>query len=113
MAEVERPELDADESRDFQTEPLHQPLYFAVLAFLERDAGPGMHPFTAFEIGNHRTVLHTVDGDPGRQLVEILLRHLAEQAGEICALPTARRQFEPARQLAIIGEEEKAFRIEV
>src|SRR6478672_10462425 len=113
MAEMERTELDSNETRHFEPQPLHQSLYFAVLAFLERDACPGMHALAAFEIGDHRAVFYSVYRDAGGEPVEIGLRHLAEQARAVGALPAARRQFETARQIAIVRQQEEAFGIEV
>src|SRR5690242_13684721 len=113
MAEMERAELDADETRHFEPQSLHQTFHFAVLAFLERDAGPGVHALAAFEVGDHRTIFYAVNRDAGGQPVEIGLRHLAEQPCPVCALPAARWQFGPARELSVVGEEQEAFRIEV
>ena len=54
MAEMERPETDADEARDLQAQVLHQPFDLAILSFLQFDARPGIHALRTLQIGNDR-----------------------------------------------------------
>src|SRR5512142_1008963 len=113
MPEMERSELHANQSRHFQAKTLHQPFHLAVLALRQFYARPGVHALAAFEIGDDGSVLDAVNRDAGGKPVEIGLRYLAEQSGTICALPAACRQFEAARQIAIVRQKKQGFLIEI
>src|SRR5580698_3340331 len=106
LAEMEGPELYADEARDLHAQMLHQPLHFAVLAFLQRHMRPGIHTLHAFEIGNDGAVFHAVDHATFCKLVELFLADFAEQPQAIFAVPSRGRKFEPARHGAVIGEQQ-------
>ena len=113
LAQMERAELDADEARDLQAQKFHQPLHFAVLAFLQRHARPGIHALGAFEVGDHGTVIHAVHRHAHGEALEIGLGDLAEQPHAIFARPAGGGQLQHARHRAVIGEEQQAFRIEI
>src|ERR1700712_3000288 len=90
VPQVERPVLHADQPRDLQPQPLHQPLDLAVLAFLQPDADPRIHALGALQVSDHRAVFHAVDGDADRELVEIGFRHLSQQPRPIGPRPAPR-----------------------
>ena len=57
--------------------------------------------------------MDAVDGDAGAQFVELRLRHRAVRAHAVAPQPAGRRQFEHARERAVIGEEEEPLGVEV
>ena len=113
FAQFERPEGDADQPVHLQVERLQNLAHLAILAFANADGEPDIGALFAIERRLDRPVMHALDGDAGTQLVERRLQHAAERAHAIAAQPAGRRQFEHARQAAVIGEQQQAFGIDV
>ena len=78
-----------------------------------REGQPDIGALFAVERRFDRAVVHAVDGDAAAQTVERLLRDAAERAHAVAAQPAGRRQFEHARQPAVIGEQQQALGVDV
>src|ERR1700730_2976466 len=88
-------------------------LDLAVLALPHREGEPRIGALLALEPGLDRSVADGVDGDAVAQAVELLLAHAAVGAHPIAAQPAGRRQFEGAREPAVIGEQKQTLGVEV
>src|SRR5262245_61016536 len=113
LAELEWPERQADQAVDRKPEVPEHVSHLAVLALADRKGEPDIAPLDAIDRGLHRTVADAVDGDARAQAVELGLRHAAVGAHAIAAQPAGRRQFERAREPAVVGEEEQPLGVEV
>jgi hypothetical protein len=117
LPELERSVGDADEAVDLEIDLLQQFAYLAVLSFLERDGDPGIAPIwralRAVDARMSRPVFDAVDHDAARKPVEALLRRCAENPDAIAPRPAGARQFQAARQLPVIGEQEQPFGVEI
>src|SRR3990170_335661 len=63
VAERERPERDADEPVDGQSEMLGELLHLAVLAFAQGEREPEIRSLLAVDARLHRPIMNAVDGD--------------------------------------------------
>src|SRR3569832_7114 len=70
LPQVEWPVLHADQPRDLEAQLLHHALHFAVLAFGQLHVHPGIQPQNTLQVGDDRSVLHAIDGDAGRELLQ-------------------------------------------
>ena len=113
LAQLERPERHADQPVHLQAERLQHVAHLAVLALADGEGEPDIGALLAVERRLDRPVAHAVDGDAAAQAVERLLRDAAVRAHAIAPQPAGRRQFEHARQPAVIGEQQQAFGVEV
>ena len=113
VAQLEWPERHADEPVHLQVERLQHLAHLAVLAFADADGEPDIGTLFAVERRLDRPVMYARDGDTGAQPVERGLHDAAERAHAIAPQPTGRRQFEHARQAAVIGEQQQPFRVDV
>ena len=91
----------------------HHVAHLAVLAFADRKHQPDIGALVALQRRIDRAVFDAVDLDAFFQLVELALRDLAMGADAITPQPAGVRQFERARQPAIIGEQQQAFGVEI
>src|SRR5258708_25347680 len=113
IAELERPVGDADEPRHAEPQMLHDAADLAVLALVQAYREPGIAALLAIEYGADRTIGHAVDGDARLERGETRRIDGPMDAHAVTPQPAARRQLQGARQLAIVGEQQKPFRSEV
>ena len=113
FAELKRAERHADQARDREAEIAEHVAHLAVLALADRKGEPDVRALHAIESGFDGAVADAADGDAGAQGVELLLRHRAMRAHAIAAQPAGCRQFEYARERAVVGQEQQAFGVEV
>src|SRR6185312_8200211 len=110
-AQLERPIRDADQPVHLEPKRFENLAYFAVLALPDREAEPYIGALLAVERRLDWSVADAVDGDPALQTVERFLRHAAERAHAIAPEPAGRREFQRARESAVIGEQQQTFGI--
>ena len=113
IAELERPERDADQPVHLQPERLEHLAHLAVLALADAEGEPDIGALLAVERRLDRPVADAVDGDAAAQPVERVLRDAAERAHAVAAQPAGRRQFQHAREPAVIGEQQQPFGVDV
>ena len=113
LAELERAERHPDEPVHRQAEVAEHVLHLAVLALADREGEPDVAALGAVDRGLDRSVADAVDGDAVAQPVELILRHPAMGAHAIAAQPAGRRQFERAREPAVVGEQQQPLGVEV
>ena len=113
LAELERPVGQANQAIDRQSHMFEQAFDFAVFAFAQPEADPDIGALDAVELGVDAGIFHAVNRHAARQSVELGLVGLAIGAGAITAQPTGGRQFEHARQAAIIGQQQQPLGIDV
>jgi len=103
----------ADQAGDAQAEMFEDAAHFAVLAFGKRQLDPDVRAGAAFDIGVDRAVADALDLDPVDQLFQLRLGDLAISAGAVGAGHAGRRQFQLALQLAVGGQQQQPFGIQV
>ena len=103
----------ADQAGDLEAEMLEHPADLAVLAFPEAHLDPAVAAGAALQIGVDRAVADAVDLDAVDQLLELLLADLAEDAGAVGALDAGGGQLELALELAVGGEQQQPFGVQV
>lgn len=113
FAELERTVGDADQPRHFEPKRAEDVLHLAVLAFAQADDQPSIAALCAFQRCLDGTVEDAVDGDAVPEVGQGLLLDLAMDADAITPQPAGGRQFQHARQPAIIGEQQQAFGVDV
>ncbi len=113
FAELERTERHPDQAVHGQPQMAEHVLHLAVLAFAHGEGEPHIRALHAIDGGVDRPVAHAVDADARPQRVEPILRHLAVRAHAVAPQPAGRRQFEHAREPAIVGQEQQPLGIEV
>ena len=113
IAEVERPERDADQPVHLQAERFKHLAHLAVLALADAEGQPDIGALFAVERRFDRPVTDAIDGDAAAQPVQRLLPHAAERAHAVAAQPACCRQFQHAREPAVIGEQQESFGVDV
>ena len=113
VAELERPERHADQPVHRQPEMAQHVAHLAVLALAHREREPDIGALLAVERRLDRAVADAVDRDAVAQRVELRLRDLAVRAHAIAPQPAGRRQFQHAREPAVIGQQQQALGVEV
>src|SRR5262249_37869410 len=113
IAELERPERDADQPVDPQSERFEHLAHLAVLALADAEGEPDIGALFAIERRLDRSVTDVTEGDAAAQLVQRLLPNTAECAYGVSAQPAGRRQFEYAREPAVVREQQEAFGVDV
>ena len=113
IAEVERPERDADQPVHLQAERFKHLAHLAVLALADAEGQPDVGALFAVERRFDRPVTDAIDGDAAAQPVQRLLPHAAERAHAVAAQPACCRQFQHAREPAVIGEQQQSFGVDV
>src|SRR5690606_10362466 len=103
LAELERPEGDADQPGGVEAEMGEDALHLAVLALAQSDDQPDVASLDAVDGRLDRSVENAIDGDPVLQPVEVGLGHRTVGAHAIAAEPAGRRKLEDAREAAVIG----------
>ncbi len=88
-------------------------LDLAVLALPQRQGEPAVGSLHAIEFGLDRPVLDAVHLDALAQPVERRLVDAAMGAHAVAPEPAGRRQGEHAGKAAVIGEQQKAFGVDV
>src|SRR5216684_2151384 len=113
VAELEGPVGDADEPGHAEPQMLHDAADLAVLALMQAHREPGVAALLAIEHGADRPIGHAVEGDARLERGEPRRIDGPVDAHAIAPEPTAHRQLQRARQLAVIGEQQQPFRSEV
>ncbi len=113
IAKLERAVGDTDQAVDLKAERAEHVLDLAVLAFAQTHGDPDVVTLGAVERRVDSAIKHAVDGNAFLQLVERCLIDLAMGAHAVAAQPAGRRQFQHARETAIIGQQQQAFGIDV
>jgi hypothetical protein len=112
-AELEGSVGEADQPRHGVAEMLEDAAHLAVAPLAQPHLEPGIAALLALELGGDRPVGDAVDGDPlGERLQPIRLDD-AVDAHLVAAQPAGRRQLEPPRQRAVIGEQQQPLGIEI
>src|SRR5262245_28174331 len=111
--DLERTVGDADQARDRPAQMLADAADLAVLALGQTHGEPGVVALPALECRAHRPVVGPVDGDAVGQIGKRRQGDRATRAYAIAPRPAGRRQFEPALQLAVVGEQQQPFGIEI
>ncbi len=113
IAQLEWPKGNADKAADRKAQRTKNILHFTVLAFTQANGNPDIRALNALKLGFHAAIKNAIDRDAVFQFIKLLLRDLAMRAHAIAAQPTRGGQFQNARQPAIIGKEQKAFRVDI
>ncbi len=113
VAEIEGAERNADQPVHLQAERFKHLAHFAVLALADAEGQPDIGALFAVERRFDRPVTDAVDGNAAAQPVQRLLLHAAERAHTIAAQPAGHRQFQHAREPAVIGEQQEPFGVDV
>jgi len=113
LTELERPERDANEPSDAQSEMAEHIAHLAVLALADAEREPHVAALHAIERGFDRTVMHTIDSHAAVQAVKLVLRDRAVRTHAITPQPSRRGQFQKSCQRAVIGQKQQAFGIEI
>src|SRR6516164_4151647 len=87
--------------------------HLAVLALADREAEPEVRALYALERRVDLPVMDAIDRDALAQFVELVLRDRAVRAHAVATQPAGCRQFENARQRAVIGQEKKPLGVEI
>ena len=85
----------------------------AVLALADADGQPGIGALLAVEIDFHRLELLAVDSDTAAQGGKGQVVGRAVDAHAIAAQPAGGGQLQPTLELAVIGQKQQAFGIQV
>ena len=85
----------------------------SVPAFAQAHGQPGIRALLAVQLDLHRLEFLAVDDSPPTQRVKGQVAGRAVHAHPIAPQPAGRGQFQPALQLAVIGQQQKPFGIEV
>ena len=80
-----------------------------VLALPQADIEPDVGPFLRIDMRLDRAIAQAVDGDAGFQPRQRCVIDLTEGAHPIAAQPAGRRQGDPARKFAVIGQQQKTL----
>ena len=86
---------------------------FAVLAFAQRHRQPAVGALHAIEGRPNARVMHAIQRQTFAEPIENGLIGDAVGADPVTPDPAGRRQFEDAREAAVIGEQQKSFGIDV
>src|SRR6478672_280167 len=113
LAQLKRPVGHPDQPVHLEAEMRQHVAYLAVLALTDRKYQPDIGALVALQRRIDRTVFDAVDLDAVFQFIKLGLRHLAMGTDPIAPQPAGIRQFERARQAAIIGQEKQAFGVEI
>ncbi len=103
IAELERPERQPDEPVHFKAEMFQYALDLAIFALAQAHGHPGVGALHAIERGFDPGIMNAIERHAVFQRVELRLIRLAVGADTIAAQPACRRQFENARQAAVVG----------
>src|SRR5215472_17640924 len=87
--------------------------YFAVLALANAECQPHIGALNAIERGFDRPIMDTLDGHAMTQAVELVLRNCAVRSHAVAAQPAGRRQFEEARQSAVVRKKQQSLGVEI
>src|SRR5262249_42162897 len=98
---------------DPQSERFEHLAHLAVLALADAEGEPDIGALFAIERRLDRSVTDVIDGDAAAQPVQRLLPNTAECAYAVSAQPAGRRQFEYAREPAVVREQQEAFGVDV
>ena len=111
VAELERPERHPDQAVHLEAEMARaRCLTSRFLPSRRAKVSQTLAPCSRSSRRLDRPVAHAVDVDAVAQRVEPPLRDLAVRAHAIAPQPAGRRQFEDAREPAVIGEQQQALR---
>jgi hypothetical protein len=113
VAEGEGAVGGADQAGDAQAQMFEDAADFAVLAFGQRQLDPGIGAGAAFQIGVDRAVTDAVDLDAFDQFFELRLGDVAIGSRPIGAGDAGAGQFERTLQLAVGGQQEQPFGVEI
>ncbi len=113
FAQLKRPEGNADEPRDGQTQMFEHALDLAILAFSEPHRQPAIGALLAIELGVDAGIAHAVDRHAFGELIEHRLIGFAMRAHAIAPEPARRRQFENAGEAAVVRQQQQAFGIDI
>jgi hypothetical protein len=86
---------------------------FAVLAFTNAEREPHIGALRAIKHSFDRAIMNVINGHAAPQTVEPVLRNRAMRAHPIAPQPSRRGQFQKPRQRAVVGEQQKAFSVEI
>src|SRR5271169_3688536 len=113
IAELKRPVGEADQAGHLKTEMLQHPAHLAVLPLAQCHRDPGVAALLAFEARTNRAVGYAVGCDPFFERGKALRLDLAMDAHLVAPQPAGRRQFEPPRQRAVIGQQQEPLGIQI
>src|SRR5215470_1281397 len=85
----------------------------AILAFTNAEREPRVGALHAVKHGFDRAIMNVIDGHAAPQTVEPILCDRAMRAHAIAPEPSRRGQFQDSRQLAVIGEKQQTFGVEI
>ena len=118
--QLERSVGQPDQPVDGQADRFQHLADFAVLALGDLDADPQVGGLRAVLLGGglvdgrlDRAVAHAVDGDPVLQPVELGLGDASPRPRPVLTHQRGLRQLESARQLAVVGQQQQAFGVDV
>src|SRR5579875_1211998 len=114
VAELERAVSEADEPRHREAHMRHHLADLAIAPFAQRDRQPHVaRMLLAFVDGMDRAVSDAVDRDTVLECFEPLGIDDAVDAHLVAPEPAIRRQLQAPRELAVIGQKQQAFGIEI
>ena len=113
LAELERPEGEPDQPVDLEPQMFEHALDLAVLALAQAHGEPAIGALRAVERRLDPGVIDAIDRDALAQPVERGLVGLALGAHAIAPQPAGRRQFEHAREAAVVGQQQQPLGVDV
>ena len=113
IAQLERPEGEADQPVHGQAEMFENALDFAVLAFAQAHGEPDIGALHTVERGLDAAIFDALNRDPFGKRIQLGLGHVAMSAHAIAAQPAGGGQLQHAGQTAVVGEQQQAFGVDV
>ena len=91
----------------------HRAANFAVLAFAKTDCKPGICTLLPIKRYRHGLEILTIDGDALAQRFEHIIGGPTIYPHAVAPQPAVRGQFQPAFDLAVIGQQQQPFGVKV
>jgi len=113
LVQAERAIADADQPVHRQPHRGHRPPDLAVLALADADGQPGIGALLPVQLHLHRQELVALQHQPAAQRIEGGIVGLAIHPNAVFPQPAGLRQLQRALEVAIVGQQQQAFGIEV
>src|SRR5215469_8345314 len=113
IAELERPEREADQPSHLKPEMFEHATHLSVFPLAQSHRDPGIAALLALKLGGDRAIGDAIDRKPFIECSEPLGMDLAVNTYLVTAQPAGRRQFEAPRQCAVVGQQQQTFGIEI
>jgi hypothetical protein len=113
VEQLERPERDADQAVHREPQVVEDGAHLPVLALAQADCEPDVAALRLVECGLDGAVAQPTDLHAALEPVERLLCDSTVRPHPVAPQPTGGRQFQMARQGAVVGEQEEPLGVHV